>query len=444
MRKLWLVLILAMAGVGTMKAQETQERTEPSVDLLTYYTDSTLDGLSGIQLELALTEIVYLHKRFPYNRLWDLYHDTDPAPADSIPAWWTDTTMTHLVYDMYAWMDQFPKFYEFEKGHAVLAHGQKGGINREHVVPNSWWGAEVGQREAYTDLHHLVPGDGRSNSVGKSDNPLGEYRPGMQLGWPRETLYNKDSVKYEARGTDSICSRRWDLPDSLFVEYGGATSLFEPADQYKGDFARMYLYVVCAYQGRIHWRTNYMFLSDENDYTTIRPWAIDLLLKWHRQDPVSEKERLRNNAVYALQGNRNPFIDYPELAEFIWGEKKEQPLCMAATVSAYSPDYMRPQPQPLISVVPEPEPEPEPKAEPEYQMELHLKMRQTAHFLLFTTTSNADLVYVSSDESVATVDPQTGELTLVGPGETVITASTEETGEYEASSISYKVVVTRK
>jgi len=440
MKRIGLLLILALAGAGAIEAQELP-LTAPTVDLSAYYTDSTLDGLSGVQFEMALANIIYPHKRYTYNKLWDLYHDTDPAPADSIPTWWTDTTMTHLVYDMYAWMDQFPKFYEFEKGHAVLAHGQKGGINREHVVPNSWWGAEVGQREAYTDLHHLVPGDGRSNSVGKSDNPLGEYRPGMTLGWPRETLYNKDSIKYEARSTDSICSRRWDLPDSLIVEYGGATSLFEPADQYKGDFARMYLYVVCAYQGHIHWRNNCMFLSDEYDCTTIRPWAIALLLKWHRQDPVSEKERVRNNAVYALQGNRNPFIDYPEMAEYIWGDKQEQPFCLSSTVSAYSEAYMRPVEEPE-EVKPQIE-EILPKVEPEYEMVLQLKTRQTAHFVVFSSTSNADLRYTSSNENVVKVDPETGALTITGAGESIITASSEETNEYEASAIRYKVIVTK-
>lgn len=434
----------ALSLVGTVCAQVP---AASSVDLLTYYPDSTLDGLSGIQLERALATIVYPHKRYTYAKLWDLYHITDQAPADSIPAWWTDTTMTHLVYDMYAWMDQFPKFYEFEKGHATLAHGQKGGINREHVVPNSWWGAEAGQREAYTDLHHLVPGDGRSNSVGKSDNPLGEYRPGMTLGWPRETLYNKDSVKYEARGADSICSRRWDLPDSLIVEYGGATSLFEPADQYKGDFARMYLYVVCAYQGHIRWRNNCMFLSDADSYTTIRPWAIELLMKWHRQDPVSEKERQRNNAVFELQNNRNPFIDYPELAEHIWGDRQDVPFRLGSALSAYSPDYMRPAepeivPQPLLAEVAVEEELP--KLEPAYELELHLKRGQTAHYVIFRTTSNAPLVYSSSDERVATVNPETGELTLTGAGETIISVRSAETDDYTASEMQYKLVVSKK
>ena len=54
-------------------------------------------------------------------------------------------------------------------------------------------------------------------------------------------------------------------------------------------------------------------------------WAIDLLLKWSKQDPVSDKERNRNDEVYKLQSNRNPFIDYPDLVEYIWGSMKGKP-----------------------------------------------------------------------------------------------------------------------
>ena len=59
---------------------------------------------------------------------------------------------------------------------------------------------------------------------------------------------------------------------------------------------------------------------EKSEYPTLKPWAVELLLKWHAQDPVSEKEIARNNAVYAIQGNRNPFIDYPRLADFVWGD----------------------------------------------------------------------------------------------------------------------------
>ena len=95
---------------------------------------------------------------------------------------------------------------------------------------------------------------------------------------------------------------------------------FEPADEYKGDFARSYLYISTVYQDFDHlWNSPMM---DNNKYPVWKEWAIDLLLKWNEQDPVSEKEKLRNETIYSIQGNRNPFIDYPEIADYIWGENK--------------------------------------------------------------------------------------------------------------------------
>lgn len=61
-----------------------------------------------------------------------------------------------------------------------------------------------------------------------------------------------------------------------------------------------------------------------NNYPVFSPWALNLLLKWHRQDPVSDKETKRNDVVFDSQKNRNPFIDHPELVEYIWGDKKDQ------------------------------------------------------------------------------------------------------------------------
>jgi hypothetical protein len=107
---------------------------------------------------------------------------------------------------------------------------------------------------------------------------------------------------------------------SIFEGFTGRA--FEPANEYKGDFARTYFYMATCYQ-------DYTWLTDATGqyqitngaYPSLQPWAINLLLKWSRQDPVSAKETTRNDKVYTLQQNRNPFIDYPDLAEYIWGTK---------------------------------------------------------------------------------------------------------------------------
>lgn len=97
-----------------------------------------------------------------------------------------------------------------------------------------------------------------------------------------------------------------------------AVRVFEPADEYKGDFARAIFYMATVYDD-LTWVYDYMFVS--NTYPSLVPWAVNMLLQWSRQDPVSQKEIDRNNAVEQYQGNRNPFIDFPQLAEYIWGTR---------------------------------------------------------------------------------------------------------------------------
>jgi len=313
-----------------------------------YYTASTLDGKNGRDLELALKEIVYPHTFREYGELWQLYKITDPALVDSIPSSYTGGKMD-IVWDMYSWMSQFPKFYSSADGgsdNATVAHSQTGGINREHCVPNSWWGGKSGNESAYSDLHHIIPSDGAANNA-KGNYPLGEFKTGMTLVWPKNTRTNSTGETYMYADTHTHqegvpclnnASHVWKVSNAS--EYGGAVDVFEPTDEYKGDFARMYLYVVCAYEGELTWATNYMFTSDAEKHTTILPWAKELLLKWHRQDPVSDKERTRNNLVESVQGNRNPFIDYPELVEYIWGDKSDKTdFALANAVSAYSDSY---------------------------------------------------------------------------------------------------------
>jgi hypothetical protein len=108
---------------------------------------------------------------------------------------------------------------------------------------------------------------------------------------------------------------------------GGAQKVFEPADEYKGDFARTYFYMATCYQD---YSWNYTYMVTSNTYPTLNTWSINLLLKWSREDPVSDKETARNEAVYLIQNNRNPFIDFPELAEYIWGNKKGQAFSTSA------------------------------------------------------------------------------------------------------------------
>ena len=169
------------------------------------------------------------------------------------------------------------------------------GLNREHSFPKSWWGGSE-TTTAYVDLNHLYPSEAAAN-MAKSNFPLGEV----------DSKY----ITFD----NGICK----VGSPVAGEGGGAASVFEPADEYKGDFARTYFYMVTTYQD-LTWKYTYMVA--QNLYPTLNAWSVDLLLKWHRADPVSDKETNRNEEVYKIQNNRNPFIDYPELAEYLWGNKK--------------------------------------------------------------------------------------------------------------------------
>ncbi len=172
------------------------------------------------------------------------------------------------------------------------------GLNREHSFPKSWWGGST-TVSAYVDLNHLYPSEMKANTA-KSNYPLG-------------MVDTRSSVKFD----NGIAKVGYPVNG----QGGGAAFVFEPDDEYKGDFARTYFYMATCYQN-LTWK--YTFMVAQNLYPTLTPWAVDLLMKWHRQDPVSQKERDRNEAVYSIQNNRNPFIDCPILAEYLWGERKGQ------------------------------------------------------------------------------------------------------------------------
>lgn len=233
-----------------------------------YY--NSLNGLKGQALKDAVCKLINPHTIFSYRNLWTYFPQTDYRPENPDQVW-----------DMYS-----NKIYYF--------NGTKGvsGMEKEHSFPKSWWGGNTNVA-AYTDLNHLYPSDGPANRA-KSNWPLGEVS---------KASFNNGVTKV---GTP------------VSGQGGGAGTVFEPDSRYKGDFARTYFYMATCYQD-YQWKVNYMVTN--STWKTLNDWSIALLLKWSRQDPVSDKEITRNEAVYRLQNNRNPFIDNPSLAEYIWGNK---------------------------------------------------------------------------------------------------------------------------
>ena len=237
-----------------------------------YYPDN-LEGRNKGDLKTELHKLIKEHTRIEYGRngTWVVFRESDIRDDGT-------------VWDMYSTIERYFPY-----------SGAAKGMNIEHSVPKSWWGDDYPYTvDGSFDLHHLVPADADANSA-KSNYALGEV-----VGTPS---FNNGVSKV---GYDAV----------------NRFNVFEPADEYKGDFARMYMYFVTCYQD-YSWRSlaSNMFIT--GSYPTLNSYSQELLLRWHRQDPVSKKERDRNNAVYRHQHNRNPFIDYPQMAEYIWGDSTE-------------------------------------------------------------------------------------------------------------------------
>ncbi len=234
-----------------------------------YY--STLDGKKDGELKTAIHNIVSKFTRISgYSDLPKYFQTTDVYPESK--RWW----------DMYSDIPLYAPSFN--------------GLNREHSFPKSWWGGSqsVG---AYVDLNHLYPSEISANTA-KNNYPLGEVDRSIKV-----------------RFDNGVCA----VGNPVNGQGGGAQFVFEPNDEYKGDFARTYFYMVTCYQN-LTWK--YTYMVSQNTYPTLNGWSVDLLMKWHRDDPVSQKEIDRNEAVFGFQNNRNPFIDMPELADYLWGDKK--------------------------------------------------------------------------------------------------------------------------
>lgn len=212
-------------------------------------------------------------------------------------------TVTNQVLDMYS---NNIRYFNPENPTASVKD-----FDIEHMLPKSWWGGDV--NPAYCDLFHLVPGDYSANRS-KSN-----HAPGI----PADSTFNNGSF---VTGSG---------------EAYGLTRVFCPADEYKGDFARAYFYIAACYGDSLIWlETGEPGVAMTNEgWQEFRPWLRDLLLDWHRMDPVSQKELDRAIQVNLIQGNRNPFIDYPELVEYIWGNKQGQNVDFNTLTQSYGDPY---------------------------------------------------------------------------------------------------------
>ena len=261
------VLLLLITFCSSLLAQEQ------------YYRKA--EGLRGTQLKEALHDLIQPSYVLAYGggvgKTWTGF-------------WYTDQMENMQVRDRYSNVVRY-----LNPDMSAVSN-----MNIEHIWANSWWGHI--KNNAYCDLFNLYPADATANGR-KSNNPIGIV----------------DGTVSYTNGVTKVGKSSSYRADSLITAW-------EPADQWKGDFARTYFYMATCYSHMTSlWTTTEGLLTvDPNSPLLMRPWVYNLMLEWAEADPLDEIEQQRCDAIYEIQGNRNPFVDYPELCYYIWGDKSDE------------------------------------------------------------------------------------------------------------------------
>ena len=286
----------------------------PAASLPTYYKD--INGKSGKSLFDAVHVVAKVgYSSLGYSGLWTAYKTTDVRDNGKIWDMYSDCSWT-------VGSDQCGSY-----------NNECDCYNREHSIPKSWFGGS--ESGPGCDIFQVVPTDGyvnnrRSNYAFGEVSSAGYTYDGAKLGSAKSITITGGNTIAGNTGTSVSCSG----------------TVFEPRDEYKGDFARGYFGTM------IKWANGDYTAFTTGDggkifstnYSTgafgLTKYGVALLMKWHRQDPVSQKEIDRNNGIQQTQGNRNPFIDYPYLAEYIWGEKAGETLDLSKLITAYDSRFV--------------------------------------------------------------------------------------------------------
>ena len=271
----------------------TAKTVTPAASLPAYYV--SIDGKSGKTLFDAVQKVTKEgYTSLGYDGLWGAFKTTDKKSNGK-------------VWDMYSDCS-----WTFGSDQCGSYSSECDCYNREHSIPKSWFGGSTSGPGC--DIFHLVPTDGKVNGM-RSNYAFGEVS---------SASYTYDGAKKGSAKSITIIGGNT-IAGNAGTTISCSGTVFEPRDEYKGDFARGYM------GSLLKWAGDKSFTTGDGSkiFTTtfssgsfgLTKYGVALLMKWHRQDPVSQKEVDRNNGIQQTQGNRNPFIDYPYLAEFIWGEK---------------------------------------------------------------------------------------------------------------------------
>lgn len=243
----------------------------------TYYQNA--NGKKGEALKTALYQIINSHTSIGYDGLYEAYKKTDTRADGFVRDWYSNTTNYRHGID--------------NKGN----YKNEGDMyNREHTVPQSWFEDHGSGSIIKCDIVHVVPSDGKINGM-RGNNPFGEI----------STISGQSNNGYSKWGPCKL--------------EGYSSTVFEPNNDIKGDLARIYFYMATCYENLASLWGNSVFTGTK--YQPFSTWTFNMLLRWAQEDPIDDIEIARNNAVYETQQNRNPFVDYPGLEDYIWGSKKD-------------------------------------------------------------------------------------------------------------------------
>ncbi len=248
----------------------------------TGYYDGTA-GLTGAALKTKLSQIITAgHSAKSYDNLYNGYPSTD-----------TDKYYENdgSVLDMYSENPSGADPYVYQHGVKKCGSYSSEGdcYNREHIIPQSFFSSNS---PMVSDIHFITPTDGKVNGM-RSNNPFGVVNS--------PTFTSKNGSKLGPNTTS-----------------GFSGVVFEPIDAFKGDIARMIFYFVTRYESKLSSFSTGNMLGGST-YPGLQNWELQVLLAWNAADPVSQREIDRNNAAYAYQGNRNPYIDNPTWVNDVWG-----------------------------------------------------------------------------------------------------------------------------
>lgn len=251
-----------------------------------YY--SSLKGKKGAELKTAIWKIIKNAKVLEYG-------------SGDQSTWWgfyvTDVTDDGYCIDRYSPRNSWQKYGR--RGSSIS------GMNIEHSFAQSWWGKT--NCNLKKDLFNIMPCESKINSS-KGNRGMGIVTK----------VTNTNGATKVGSGANGL-------------------SLWEPADEWKGDFARGYMYIVTAYEDYANkWQSEGSNSLYNNTYPTLKEWAYKLYIQWAKADKPDALEIKRNNDVAKIQGNRNPYVDFPNLMEYVWGDSTNIAFNPETTVKSSS------------------------------------------------------------------------------------------------------------